>query len=88
MDGLTTMSGSATSADPAFKQLLGGASGLTNGPHTLVLTNTGLGTAIDLDSFVFQGQAGSGYVDQCICLFSAVAYSITLIQGLGVEYHD
>jgi hypothetical protein len=60
VDGLTTMSGSATSADPAFDQLLGGASGLTNGPHTLVLTNTGLGTAIDLDSFVFQGQVGSG----------------------------
>lgn len=60
VDGVTTTTGSATSEEPAFNQLLGGASGLTNGPHTLVFTNTGIGTAVDLDSFVFQGQVGSG----------------------------
>jgi hypothetical protein len=58
VDGVTTTTGTATSEDPAFNQLLGGASGLTNGPHTLVFTNTGIGTAVDLDSFLFQGQVG------------------------------
>lgn len=74
VDGLTTTNGTAASADPVFNQLLGGASGLENGPHTLVFTNTGLGTAVDLDSFVFQVQIGSGYVDRRVPL-SVIAYS-------------
>ncbi|KAI0254041.1 hypothetical protein BJV78DRAFT_103139 [Lactifluus subvellereus] len=51
--------GNAQSQNASFQQLLGGQSGLVNGPHTAVLTNTGLGTAIDLDSIVFDTQIGN-----------------------------
>lgn len=60
VDGQTTTNGNATSGGPIFNQLLGAASGLHNGAHTVVLTNTGSGTAVDLDSLVFQGQVGPG----------------------------
>ena len=62
VDGQTTINGNATSGVPVFNQLLGSASGLNSGAHTVVLTNTGSGSAVDLDSFIFQGQAGSGCV--------------------------
>jgi hypothetical protein len=62
VDGQTTTNGNATSGVPVFNQLLGSASGLNSGAHTVVLTNTGSGSAVDLDSFIFQGQAGLGCV--------------------------
>ena len=51
--------GNAQSQNASFQQLLGGQSGLANGPHIAVLTNTGLGTTIDLDSIVFDTQIGN-----------------------------
>ena len=65
VDGQTTTNGNATSGVPVFNQLLGSASGLSSGAHTVVLTNTGSGSAVDLDSFIFQGQVGSGCVQPC-----------------------
>ncbi|KII92755.1 hypothetical protein PLICRDRAFT_37553 [Plicaturopsis crispa FD-325 SS-3] len=59
VDGKTVKSGNANSAQPSFKQLLGAASGLSNGPHTAVLTNTGSGSGIDIDSLIFENQIGS-----------------------------
>lgn len=54
---------SAQSADATFQQVLGGKSGLAMGSHTVVLTNTGSGTGIDIDSVVFETQVGApGYV--------------------------
>ena len=47
-------SGNVRSQTASFQQLLGGQSGLANGPHTAAFTNTGLGFAIDLDSIVFE----------------------------------
>jgi hypothetical protein len=66
VDGQTTANGNAASGNNVFDQLLGAASGLNNGAHTVVLTNTGSGSAIDLDSFIFQGQAGSGCVQRAL----------------------
>ncbi|KAH9978592.1 hypothetical protein BGW80DRAFT_1529972 [Lactifluus volemus] len=56
IDGLS-VSGNAQSQHASFQQLLGGRSGLIDGPHTAVITNTG--SAIDLDSIVFDTQVGS-----------------------------
>ncbi len=54
-----SVSGNARSQHPLFQQLLGGRSGLSNGPHQAVFTNTGSGSFIDLDSIVFETQTGS-----------------------------
>ncbi|KAF5380463.1 hypothetical protein D9615_004624 [Tricholomella constricta] len=58
VDGQTIASGSANSAQDSVNQLLGSASGLVNGPHTAVLTNTG-GAPIDIDWVNVQTQASS-----------------------------
>ena len=68
-----SVQGSAKSETPAFQQLLGGKSGLPMGSHTVTLTNTGSGSSIDLDSFVFETQIGStGYV-VCVCVLSSLS---------------
>lgn len=54
-----SVSGDARSQEASFRQLLGGRSGLTNGPHSAVLTNTGSGSPVDLDAIVFETQVGS-----------------------------
>ncbi|KAI0062876.1 hypothetical protein BV25DRAFT_1915625 [Artomyces pyxidatus] len=51
--------GNAQSGQAAFQQMLGGKSGLAMGIHTAVLTNTGSGTSVDVDSIVFETQIGS-----------------------------
>jgi len=51
--------GNAQSPTASFQKLLGGQSGLANGPHTAVFTNTGRGSAVDLDSIIFETQVGS-----------------------------
>lgn len=84
MDGQTTTNGNANNGDPAFKQLLGAASSLSNGPHTVVLTNTGSGSAVDLDSFIFQAQAGSGYA---FLIFKGRQWLIG-IQNYNFEHND
>ncbi|EMD37580.1 hypothetical protein CERSUDRAFT_114221 [Gelatoporia subvermispora B] len=55
VDNEVIASGSAASSSALVDQLLGGASGLTMGQHTAVLTSNGDGT-IDLDSLVFETQ--------------------------------
>lgn len=47
VDGQTVSSGSATSTGIEIQQVLGSVSGLANGPHTAVLTSTGVGMDID-----------------------------------------
>ena len=54
-----SVSGNAQSQDATFQQLLGGRSGLKNGPHIAVFTNTGWDSALDLDSIIFETQIGS-----------------------------
>jgi hypothetical protein len=54
-----SVAGNAHSQNASFQQLLGGKSGLTNGSHTAVLTNTGTNSPIDLDSIIFESQIGS-----------------------------
>ncbi|KAI9450352.1 hypothetical protein F5148DRAFT_598110 [Russula earlei] len=51
--------GDAHSSRVLFRRLLGGRSGLTNGPHTVVLTNTGQDSYVDLDTVLFETQVGS-----------------------------
>ena len=63
-----SVAGSAYSQNASFQQLLGGRSGLSNGPHTAVLTNAGSGSPIDLDSIVFETQIGSAK-----CVFTPLA---------------
>jgi hypothetical protein len=61
VDGQVVSQGNAGSSTAQFQTALGGTSGLPMGKHTVVLTNSGSG--VDLDSVVFQTQAGSsGYV--------------------------
>ncbi|OCH91437.1 hypothetical protein OBBRIDRAFT_705329, partial [Obba rivulosa] len=55
VDNEVVASGSATSSSQLVDQLLGGASGLTMGQHTAVLTSNGDGT-IDFDSLIFETQ--------------------------------
>ncbi|KAF8160756.1 hypothetical protein B0H34DRAFT_697962 [Crassisporium funariophilum] len=57
VDGQTITSGSAESADSSVQQLLGTVSGLPDGPHTAVLTNTG-GNPIDIDWIDFENRVG------------------------------
>lgn len=59
VDGGNPQSGTAQSDTEQFQQLLGSASGLQYGTHTVVMTNTGDGSAIDIDSIIMQGQVGS-----------------------------
>ncbi|KAJ7495960.1 hypothetical protein B0H11DRAFT_1716032, partial [Mycena galericulata] len=47
VDGTMVARGSATAPGIEVQQLLGSASGLANGPHTAVLTSTGVGMDID-----------------------------------------
>ncbi|KAJ6587195.1 hypothetical protein DFH09DRAFT_1359620 [Mycena vulgaris] len=47
VDGTTVMDSTATGDGLEVQQLLGSASGLANGPHTAVLTSTGVGMDID-----------------------------------------
>jgi len=54
-----SVAGNAHSQNASFQQLLGGQSGLTNGSHTAVITNTGTNSLIDLDWVVFETQIGS-----------------------------
>lgn len=66
-----SVSGNAQSQDSSFQQLLGGQSGLENGPHTAVFTNTGWGSGIDLDSIIFEtqiGSAGSAFPRILLCV--------------------
>jgi hypothetical protein len=63
-----SVAGNAHSQNASYQQLLGGQSGLTNGPHTAVLTNTGANTPIDLDSIIFETQIGS-----VKCVFTPLA---------------
>lgn len=58
VDGQNVASGNASSQQDEFKQLLGSASGLANGPHTVVLTNTGT-SPIDIDFIDIQSQVGT-----------------------------
>jgi len=58
IDGNVVSTGRASSPGVQVNQLLGSASGLKNGPHTAVLTNTG--PALDIDHIELQlGAAGS-----------------------------
>lgn len=67
IDGQTTSRANGNSATSEVNQLLGGASGLPMGEHTVVLTNTASNPAqdvMDLDSVTFETQVGTaGYVD-------------------------
>jgi len=47
VDGSTVADGTATAGGVEPQQVLGSASGLANGPHTAVLTSTGVGMDID-----------------------------------------
>ncbi|KAF8813846.1 hypothetical protein BYT27DRAFT_7180614 [Phlegmacium glaucopus] len=49
--------GTAESTVPSTQQLLCAVSGLTNGPHTAVFSNTN-GQPVDVDSIVFESQVG------------------------------
>ena len=51
--------GNAQPPTASFQKLLGGQSDLVNGPHTVVFTNTGRDSAVDLDSIIFETQIGS-----------------------------
>jgi hypothetical protein len=68
IDGQSVAS-NAYSQNASFQQLLGGQSGLTNGSHTAVLTNTGPNSFIDLDWVVFETQIGSAK-----CVFTPFSY--------------
>ena len=57
VDGRIITSGTSQSDNPSVRQLLGTASELPYGLHTVVLTNTG-GRPIDIDSVEFIGQVG------------------------------
>lgn len=57
MDGRTVNTGDANSPQATTRQVLGSVSGLDNGPHTAVLTNTG-GSAIDIDVIEVDSQIG------------------------------
>jgi len=57
VDGTTVASGTATGVGIEVQQVLGSASGLANGPHTAVLTSTGVG--MDIDAVNVNTQVGS-----------------------------
>jgi hypothetical protein len=58
VDGTTINTGDANSPEATTPQNLGSVSGLVNGPHTAVLTNTG-GEGIDIDWIEVISQVGS-----------------------------
>lgn len=57
VDGNTVSSGSASSSNPVFDQVLGGSSNMTMGEHTAVLSSVG-GGPVDVDYLVFETQIG------------------------------
>lgn len=60
VDGQEVASGTSTNTGVETRQLLASASGLTNGPHTAVLTSTGVGMDLDFINLSTQvGAAGS-----------------------------
>ncbi|KAJ7072062.1 hypothetical protein C8F01DRAFT_1243146 [Mycena amicta] len=60
VDGKHVTSGTATAVGVEIQQLLGSATGLANGPHTAVLTSTGVGMDIDWANLITQvGGPGS-----------------------------
>ncbi|KAJ7747270.1 hypothetical protein B0H16DRAFT_926842 [Mycena metata] len=60
VDGQTVASGTATNTGVEIRQLLGSALGLANGPHTAVLTSTGVGIDLDFVNLITQvGGVGS-----------------------------
>jgi hypothetical protein len=59
VDGVILVNGTANSASPVIKQVLASTSGLQDGPHTAVLTNTGSQSSIDIDWFELQTRMGS-----------------------------
>ncbi|KAJ7217764.1 hypothetical protein GGX14DRAFT_438211 [Mycena pura] len=60
VDGQTVASGTAASSEIEAQQLLGSATGLANGPHTAILTSSGVGMDIDWANLITQtGSPGS-----------------------------
>ncbi|KAJ7187954.1 hypothetical protein C8R46DRAFT_1053165 [Mycena filopes] len=57
VDGQTVTTGTATNTGVEVQRLLGSVSGLANGPHTAVLTSTGVG--MDLDFVNLSTQVGA-----------------------------
>lgn len=54
VDGQTVASGTAASSGIEVQQLLGSATGLANGPHTAILTSSGVGMDIDWANLITQ----------------------------------
>lgn len=59
VDGRTVADSNAGSQQSQFQTLLGGVSDLELGPHTVVLTNTGGDSGVDLDFLVFETRIGA-----------------------------
>lgn len=59
IDGVVIASGEAHAGDAEFETLLGSRTGMEYGEHTAVVTNTGAGSAVDIDKVDFVGQVGS-----------------------------
>ncbi|PPQ98794.1 hypothetical protein CVT24_003352 [Panaeolus cyanescens] len=58
VDGQVVHTGSSQSPDPSFQQTLASVNGLSDGLHTVVLTNTGSGS-IDIDWIEFESRVGA-----------------------------
>ncbi|KAI0305731.1 hypothetical protein B0F90DRAFT_1700534 [Multifurca ochricompacta] len=82
IDGQSTP-GNAQFQTAAFQQLLGGQSGLVDGPHAAVFTNTGLNSAIDLDSIVFETRIGSADATITDTTTDDISPSITYLPTSG-----
>ncbi|KAJ7772642.1 hypothetical protein DFH07DRAFT_802662 [Mycena maculata] len=57
VDGKTVEDGTATAPGIETEQLIGGVVGLANGPHTAVVTSTGVG--MDIDAVILNTEVGS-----------------------------
>ena len=58
------------------------------GSHTVTLTNTGSGSSIDLDSFVFETQIGStGYV-VCVRVLSSASQQLSASAKISKSTTD
>lgn len=53
LDGEQTFGNSGASGNGLFKRVLFGRTGIPNDQHTLVLTNNGGGTIVDVDFITF-----------------------------------